>query len=135
MRKSTATSITALLPKKIRFSTQSPRTQLRNIPVIEESRDRQKSCEQLRRHTTRDELVNPKEGTFRYIPQCELKSFLSHPVKAAIFLRDWCIPFFQDNSIQECLDMINDLEGVHPNVERDTMAGILLIGVIYASAR
>ena len=102
-----------------------------NIPVIEESRDRQKSCEQLRRrvvcfmmgkatYTTRDELVNPKEGTFRYIPQDELKSFLSHPVTAAIFLRDWCIPFFQDNSIQECLDMINDLEAVHPDVERDT---------------
>ena len=102
-----------------------------NIPVIEESRDRQKSCEQLRRrivcfmmgkatYTTRDELVNPKEGTFRYIPQDELKSFLSHPVTAAIFLRDWCIPCFQDNSTQECLDMINDLEAVHPDVERDT---------------
>ena len=102
-----------------------------NIPVIEESRDRNKSCEQLRRRvvcfmmgkasfTTKAEEVNHDQGIFRYIPQDELVTFLSHPVTAAVYLRDWCIPFFRDNSIQDCLNMINDLASVHPDVERDT---------------
>ena len=104
---------------------------LENIPVIEESRDRSKSCEQLRRRvvcfmmgkasfTTKAEEVNHDQGIFRYIPQDELVPFLSHPVTAAIYLRDWCIPFFRDNPIQDCLNMINDLASVHPDVERDT---------------
>ena len=102
-----------------------------NIPVIEESRDRSKSCEQLRRRvvcfmmgkasfTTKPEEVSHDQGIFRYIPQDELVTFLSHPVTAAIYLRDWCIPFFRDNPIQDCLNMINDLASVHPDVERDT---------------
>ncbi|CAE7307333.1 unnamed protein product [Symbiodinium sp. CCMP2592] len=30
---------------------------------------------------------------------------------SAVFLRDWCILFFEDNPIQDCLDLINNLEG------------------------
>ena len=72
------------------------------------------------KYSTKDKEVDHTAGVFRYIPQDELVAFLSHPVTAAIYLSDWCIPLIRENSIEECLNMINDLPPVHPDVERDT---------------
>ena len=89
---------------KRRFGTALKVQELENITVREESRDRRKSCEQLRRKvvcdikatfTTRDEEVEPDAGILRYIPHDDLVSFLTHPIIAAVYLRDWCIPFYR----------------------------------------
>ncbi|CAE7897821.1 unnamed protein product, partial [Symbiodinium sp. KB8] len=102
---------------KRRFGTALKVQELENITVREESRDRRKSCEQLRRKvvcdikatfTTRDEEVEPDAGILRYIPHDDLG--LVHSV-------------LPDNSIQECMDMINDLSSVHVDVESRHTAG------------
>ena len=103
-----------------------------NIPVIEECGDRRKCCEQLKRRVacvrlgkgvfTSDETrVDPAKGIFKLIPQDELTAFLSHPVTAAIYFREWCLPFFLENSLLDSLGMINDLGSVSPDLENDTI--------------
>ncbi|CAE7447303.1 unnamed protein product, partial [Symbiodinium sp. CCMP2456] len=54
------------------------------------------------------------------IEEDELTTLLAHPVTAAIYLREYCIPFFQETSLTECLHMIHDLSSVHPDLARDT---------------
>ena len=92
-----------------------------NIPIIEESSDRKNSCEHTRRRIARlrmgratwtgdKDAVDHNNGVYQLIPQEELQPFLSHPVTAALYLREWCIPFFKQTSLQECLRMINYLE-------------------------
>jgi len=88
-----------------------------NIPVIEEGRDRLKACEQLKRRVVccrmgkarfvlNDTEVDPARVVSPLIPQDELVPFLSHPLAASIFFCEWCLPFFQENTIEECLGMI-----------------------------
>ena len=102
-----------------------------NIPIIEEAYDRRKSCQQLQRRVvcvrmgkgvfiSDDTAVDHAKGVFRLIPQDELTALLAHPVTAAIYLREYCIPFFQETSLTECLHMIHDLSSVHPDLARDT---------------
>ncbi|CAE7371257.1 unnamed protein product, partial [Symbiodinium necroappetens] len=103
-----------------------------NIPVIEECGDRRKCCEQLKRRVVCVRLgkgsftsdyarVDPLNGIFKLIPQDELSAFLSHPVTAAIYFRDWCLPFFQENSLQDSLTLINNLGSVSDLLEADTV--------------
>ena len=103
-----------------------------NIPVIEECGDRRKCCEQLKRRVVCVRLgkgsftsdyarVDPANGIFKLIPQDELSAFLSHPVTAAIYFRDWCLPFFQENSLQDSLTLINNLGSVSDLLEADTV--------------
>ncbi|CAE7706700.1 unnamed protein product [Symbiodinium sp. CCMP2592] len=102
-----------------------------NIPTIEEARDRNKCCQQLERRIVclrmgKGKLVSDvnevdtDNGVFLLIPQDELSAFLSHEITAALFLREYCIPFFQETSLAESLRMINDLAGVHADLVRDT---------------
>ena len=88
-----------------------------NIPVIEEGRDRLKACEQLKRRVVccrmgkarfvlNDTEVDPARVVSPLIPQDELVPFLSHLLAASIFFCEWCLPFFQENTIEECLGMI-----------------------------
>ena len=102
-----------------------------NIPTIEECRDRLQACEHLKRRIVcfrmgkarfvlDDHAVNYEHGVFRLIPQDELVPFLTHPATASCFFRDWCLPFFQENSLDECLKMILDLSHVHEDLVNDT---------------
>ena len=102
-----------------------------NIPVIEECGDRRKCCDQLKRRvvcvrlgkgvfTSDDARIDPAQGIFKLIPQDELSTFLSHPVTAAIYFRDWCLKFFSENSLQDSLGMINNLGSVSDLLELDT---------------
>ncbi|CAE7791620.1 unnamed protein product [Symbiodinium sp. CCMP2592] len=102
-----------------------------NVPVIEESRDMNKACEQLRRrvvcirmgnatYTPNPAEVDHKNGLYLLIPQDELTSFLRHPVTAALYLREWCLPFFQENSLADCLKMLHDLKSIDDRLEADT---------------
>ena len=102
-----------------------------NVPVIEESRDLSKACEQLRRrvvcirmgnatYTPNPNEVDHKNGVYLLIPQDELTSFLRHPVTAALYLREWCLPFFQENSLADCLKMLHDLKSIDARLEADT---------------
>ena len=102
-----------------------------NIPIIEESNDRTKSLEQLRRRvicflmgkvtfTMDDNQVDHSRGIYKLIPQDELTSFLSNPITAAVYLREYCIPFFKENSEQDIMTMTNDPGTVHEDVVRDT---------------
>ena len=70
--------------------------------------------------TSDDTAVDHAKGVFRLIPQDELTALLAHPVTAAIYLREYCIPFFQETSLTKCLHMIHDLSSVHPDLTRDT---------------
>ncbi|CAE7726165.1 unnamed protein product [Symbiodinium sp. CCMP2592] len=102
-----------------------------NIPVIEEARDRNKSCQQLERRvvcvrmgkgkfTAAENEVDPEKGVFLLLSQEELSSLLSHEVTAALYLREYCIPFFQETSLEEALNMINNLGEVHADLLSDT---------------
>ena len=102
-----------------------------NIPVIEECGDRRKCCDQLKRRvvcvrlgkgvfTSDDDQVDPAKGVFKLIAQDELSAFLSHPVTAAIYFREWCLPFFKENTLQDSLAMINNLASVSKLLEIDT---------------
>ncbi|CAL1142580.1 unnamed protein product [Cladocopium goreaui] len=100
-----------------------------NIPTIEECRDRLQACLKRRivcfrmgkaRFVLDDHAVNYEHGVFRLIPQDELVPFLTHPATASCFFRDWCLPFFQENSLDECLKMILDLSHVHEDLVNDT---------------
>eukprot|EP00974_Lingulodinium_polyedra_P043133 4141390-Lingulodinium_polyedra.AAC.1 len=53
--------------------------------------------------------INEAEGRFMLIPQDRLESFLAHPFTNALFLRDYCIPFFQGNSEVACKSVLNNL--------------------------
>ena len=70
--------------------------------------------------TSDDTAVDHAKGVFRLIPQDELTALLAHPVTVAIYLREYCISFFQETSLTECLHMIHDLSSVHPDLARDT---------------
>ena len=102
-----------------------------NVPVIEESKDINKACEQLRRRVvcirtgTSTYTLNPNEvdhdrGIYLLIPQEELASDLRHPVTASLYLRDWCLPFFRENPVGECLTMLHDLRSISDKLEMDT---------------
>ncbi|CAE8688578.1 unnamed protein product, partial [Polarella glacialis] len=102
-----------------------------NIPVIEEAKDHSKACEQLRRRavcirmgkaklTPKRADVDEASGVFMLVPQEELTTFLSHPIASAMYLKDWCIPFFKENSVEDCLRMVNDPGTVDPMIARDT---------------
>ena len=102
-----------------------------NIPIIEDSADRAKCCEHLRRRvvallmgkatwTGDPASVNPSEGVYLLLPQDDLVDFLSHPVTAALYLREWCIPFFLETTVREGLEMINHLDKVDPVLAKDT---------------
>lgn len=67
-----------------------------------------------------DNQVDHERGVFRLIPQDELVPFLTHPAAASCFFRDWCLPFFQENSLDDCLKMILDLSNVHEDLVNDT---------------
>ena len=103
-----------------------------HIPVIEEARDRTKCCQQLQRRVACVRMgkgrfvVDPAEvdvenGIFLLIPQDELAAFLSSPITAAIYLREYCVPFFKETSLEEALQMINDVGSIHPDLQRDTL--------------
>ena len=108
-----------------------------NIPVMEESGDRRKCCEPLKRRvacvrlggvfTTDETAVCHDRGIFKLIPQDELTAVLSHPMMAALYLREWCIPCFKQESLHDCMTMINDLRSVHIELDADTtwLAGCL----------
>lgn len=102
-----------------------------NVPVIEEGRDKLKGCEQLKRRimcfrmgkarfVTDPCEVDHEKGVFQLIPQDELVPFLSHPMTCSIFFREWCLPFFKENTIEECLAMILNPGTVDPAVVEDT---------------
>ena len=102
-----------------------------NIPTIEESGDRRRSCEQLKRRvvcvrlgkatfTTDENLVDHAKGIYKLLSQDTLTFYLSHPITAALFLREWCVPFFKENTVDECLAMIQDLGSVHADLVADT---------------
>ncbi len=102
-----------------------------NIPVIEESVSQSEACIQLKRRVVRvrmgkatltadSALVNEAEGIFQLIPQEELSSFLRQPYTATIYLRDWCLPFFKEHPVQECLSMLNRLGAIDASLANDT---------------
>lgn len=102
-----------------------------NIPIIEEARDATKACQQIRRRiiclrmgkatfVVDPALVDHTKGIYLLIPQDELVPFLSHPLTSAIYFRDWCLPFFRENSLVDCVQMLSDLKAVHTDLERDT---------------
>ena len=102
-----------------------------NIPIIEEARDLTKSCHQIRHRivclrmgkatfVAEPSLVDHSQGIYLLIPQDELVPFLSHPLTSAIYFRDWCLPFFLENPIADCLHMLADLRSAHADIERDT---------------
>ena len=102
-----------------------------NIPIIEDGRDSVRGCDQLKRRVLCLRMgkatfvpdaaaVDHSQGIFKLIPQDELVPFLTHPLTASIYFREWCLPFFQENSIQECLQMILNPKSIHPDLERDT---------------
>ena len=73
-----------------------------NIPTIEESGDPNRSCDQLKRRivcarlgkatfTPDESVVNQTKGIYKLIPEDTLTFYLSHPVTAALYLREWCI--------------------------------------------
>ena len=118
---------------KSRFGTsmQVQELNFENIPIIEDSADRTKCCEHLRRRvvalllgkatwTGDPAAVNPSEGVYLLLPQDDLVDFLSHPVTAALYLREWCIPFFLETTVREGLEMINHLDKVDPALAKDT---------------
>ena len=65
-------------------------------------------------------LVDEDAGIFLLIPQDELAAFLRHPVTSTIYLRDWCLPFFQDHSVEECLALVSNLGALDESLLRDT---------------
>ena len=102
-----------------------------NVPVIEEVRDRLKACEHLKRRVvclrmgkaqfvTDMDQVDHEKGIYKLLPQDELIAFLSHPLTASLYFRDWCLPFFSENTMDECLQMIANLGLVHPDLVTDT---------------
>ena len=64
--------------------------------------------------------VDHEKGIYKLLPQDELIAFLSHPLTASLYFRDWCSPFFSENTMDECLQMIANLGLVHPDVVTDT---------------
>ena len=116
--------------RKIGRSMQAQELNYENIPIIEESSDRKNSCEHTRRRivclrmgratwTGDKDAVDHNNGVYQLIPQEELQQFLSHPVTTALYLREWCIPFFKQTSQQECLRMINYLEDMDSSLAQD----------------
>lgn len=102
-----------------------------NIPTIEEGKDRRKGCEQLKRRivclrmgkctfVTNADDVNHDKGVYLLIPQDELVSFLKHPLTASLYFKEWCLPFFLENSMEECLMRIHDLKSIHHHLAEDT---------------
>lgn len=102
-----------------------------NIPVIEESRDRIKACDQIKRRvicwrmgtatfTANPEEVNHDNGIYLLIPQDELKNFLLDPLTSSVYFRDWCLPLFRENSLPECLRCLSDLAHIDSQLEEDT---------------
>ena len=101
-----------------------------NIPVVEESGEYSKTCEQLKRRvvavrlgkgvfTSNPAEVNEEAGAVKLIPQEHLTAFLQHPVTAALYLREWRLPFFKENSLDDCLGMIGDLKAVSAELHQD----------------
>ncbi|CAE8711070.1 unnamed protein product, partial [Polarella glacialis] len=84
-----------------------------NIPIVEEAKDHSKACERLKlrvvcirmgkaKRTPNQADVDEASSVFMLVPQ-ELTTFLSHPVTSAMYSKDWCIPFFKENSLEDCL--------------------------------
>ena len=95
-----------------------------NIPVIEQKAKRDRSddspAEQIHRRVicskvgkgvfTQDPTkVDTSKGVFQSVPLDELASFLADPVTSALFLQMYCVPFFKEYAIEDCVRMIEDL--------------------------
>ena len=102
-----------------------------SIPVIEDGRDSVQGCDQLKRRVICLRMgkatfvpdaaaVDHSQSIFKLIPQDELVPFLTHPLTASIYFREWCFPFFEENDIQECLQMILNPKSIHPELETNT---------------
>lgn len=63
--------------------------------------------------------MNEEAGAVKLIPQEHLTAFLQHPVTAALYLREWRLPFFKENSLDDCLGMIGDLKAVSAELHQD----------------
>ena len=71
-------------------------------------------------YTPNPKDVDHEKGIYLLLPQDELTSFLRHPVTAALYLREWCLPFFQENSVADCLNMLHDLKCIDDRLDMDT---------------
>ncbi|CAE7285930.1 unnamed protein product [Symbiodinium microadriaticum] len=71
-------------------------------------------------YTPNPKDVDHEKGIYLLLPQDELTSVLRHPVTAALYLREWCLPFFQENSVADCLNMLHDLKSIDDRLDMDT---------------
>ena len=56
----------------------------------------------------------------KLLPQDELIKFLCHPLTASLYFRNWCLPFFCEKTMDECLQMIANLGLLHGDPVTDT---------------
>lgn len=58
-------------------------------------------------------------GVYALIPEDDFKAFLSDPLTASIYFRDWCWPYFRQNPVSECVQMIGNLSSIHEDLAAD----------------
>lgn len=75
--------------------------------------------------------VDHDKGIYKLLPQDELIAFLSHPLTASLYFRDWCLPFFCENTMDERLSMIANLGLVHADLVTDTEFVLLSSSIGY----